>query len=296
MDNVEKQFEKFFSDIKFDDAPSVHHRDKLERDLLNVLTRQTWQKGRSLRVWRKMMNTKIAKIATAAVIILAVILLIPFGESGSPAWAVEQSIEALDRFRAVCVEGWESERTWKESGSLELRPFKSWAVTNEDQTQIEKYRTEVDGFPILTTNGQKTWRYDPNTNTVRIENRPYNAGDYWCGSRFLEQLREGHESGSLTHWEVTYGKNTTTSKQRVFLKIAWLIERYNGPRSLWLEFDLESKLLVRLKQWENADWEGPATLIVEKITYHTILPHELFEFMIPQGATLIEEDRFLQRR
>ena len=105
------------------------------------------------------MKTKLAKLTVAAMIALAVILTITlFNQWSSPAWAIEQSIAALDRFRAVSLEGWESERTWIENGSLELRPFKSWAVANEDQTMVEKYRTEVSGYLTLTTNGQKTWR------------------------------------------------------------------------------------------------------------------------------------------
>ena len=288
MDKVEKQFEDFIDNIKLDDIPSAEHRDELEQDLLIVLTKPSRQKGQSLKIWRLLMKTKIAKLATAAVIILAVTLIIPFGKTISPAWAIEQSIQALDRFKAVSFEGWESERTWIENGSLELRPYKSWAVANEDQTKVEKYRTEVEGYLILTTNGQKTWRYDPKRNTVRIEDRPYTAGEYWCGSRFLQQLKEGRDNGLLTRWEVTYGKDPAKGRERIFLKTAWLDERYNGPRSLRLEFDMESKLPVRLRQWENADWEGPATVIVEKITYHTILPYELFEFEIPEGATVIE--------
>lgn len=290
MDKLEKQFEDFISDIKLDDAPSAHHQDELERDLLIALAGQSRQKGQSLRIWRTLMKTKIAKCATAAVIALAVILTITlFGQLGSPVWAIEQSIEALDQFWAVSVEGWESERTWVENGSLELRPFKSWAVANQDQTKVEKYRTEVEDYLTLTTNGQKTWRYDPNTHTVRIENHPYNAGDYWCGSRFLQQLKEGHDNGLLTRWEVTYGKDPATGRKRIFVKTAWLDERYNGPRSLQLEFDMESKLLVSFTQWENSNWEGPATLIAEKITYHENLPDHLFEFEIPEGASVIEK-------
>jgi len=30
MDNIEKQFEEFIGDIRFDDVPSACHRDKLE--------------------------------------------------------------------------------------------------------------------------------------------------------------------------------------------------------------------------------------------------------------------------
>jgi len=40
-------------------------------------------------------------------------------------------------------------------------------------------------------------------------------------------------------------------------------------------------------QWENARWEGPPALVVEKITYYESLPDELFGFEIPEGATVI---------
>ena len=51
---------------------------------------------------------------------------------------------------------------------------------------------------------------------------------------------------------------------------------------------MESNLLVGLKQWENANWEGPPALVAEKCTYYENLPDELFEFEIPEGATVIE--------
>jgi outer membrane lipoprotein-sorting protein len=287
MDNIEKQFEDFISDIKYDDVPSVRHRNELEQNLLIALAKQSCQKGQSLRIWRTFMKTKIAKIAAAAVIALAAILLIPFSQSDSPAWAIEQSIEALDRFRAVSVEGWESERTWEENGKLNMHAFRSWAVADKDQTKVEKYRTEVEDYLVLTTNGQKTWRYDPNTHTVRIENRPYNAGDFWCGSRFLQQLKEARDKWLITKWEITYGEDPATGKERAFLSFS-VPEGPPSPRSLRIEFDLESKLPVSLKQWENPNWEGPADLKAETITYHETLPDDLFEFEIPEGATVIE--------
>ena len=37
MDNNEKQFEDFVSNIKFDDTPDTVHRDKLEQNLLTAL-------------------------------------------------------------------------------------------------------------------------------------------------------------------------------------------------------------------------------------------------------------------
>ena len=235
------------------------------------------------------MNSQITKLATAAVIIVTIVLFVTIlNNSTSTAWAIEQSIEVLSKYKAILVEGLDTERTWREDGSLEQKPFKSWAVANEEQTMVEKYRHEVNGVPIITTNGQKTWRYDLQTNTVRVENRPYIASECWCGSQFLEQIK-GLLGEVIPNWEVTYGKDPATGKQRAFLKIAWLEERYNGPRSMWIEFDVESKLPVSLKQWENPNWEGPATLVVDKLTYYEILPDDLFEFEIPEGATVIEE-------
>ncbi|MHC4596118.1 MAG: LolA family protein, partial [Planctomycetota bacterium] len=191
-------------------------------------------------------------------------------------------------YKAVLIEGSQSERTWIENGSLKVRPYKSWAVANEDQTMIEKYRTEVEGFLILTTNGQKTWRYDPNTNTVRVENHPYVASEVWCGSKFLEQLKDARDKWILTKWEITYGRDPSTGKERAFLTFS-MPEGPPSPRSLWIEFDMESKLLVSLKQWENPNWEGPPDLVVERITYFETLSDDLFEFEIPEGATVIEE-------
>jgi len=289
MNDNEKEFEKFVREIKFDDTPNPEHRSQLEQNLLAVLERQPRPKERLLKIWRTIMKSHITKLAAAAVIVVAVVLTVTIMDrTVTPAWAIEQSIEAVSYYKAVLVEGLDTERTWREDGSLEQRPFKSWAVANEDQTMVEKYRHEVDGVPIITTDGKKTWRYDSKTNTVRVENRPYIASECWCGSQFLEQLK-GLLGEVIPNWEVTYGKDPATGKQRAFLTIAWLEKRYNGPRSICLEFDVESKLPVSLKQWENANWEGPATLIVEKITYHENLPDNLFEFEIPEGATVIEE-------
>jgi len=268
---------------------------ELDKKIINdaLLAQEELKKSESAapqpKIWRTIMKSKMTKFATAAAIILIVVFGITFvNKLSPPAWAIEQSIEAMDGYKAVLFEGLQSERTWRENGSLELKRYKSWAVANEDQTMVEKFRIEVEDFLILTTNGQKTWRYDPGTNTVCVENRPYVASECWFGGRFLEQLKEARNKWKLAKWEVTYGKNPATGKERAFL-IFSMPEGPPSPRSLSLEFDMESKLLVSLKQWENAKWEGPATLVVERITYYESLPEDLFEFEIPEGAKVIEE-------
>ncbi|NIP28440.1 MAG: hypothetical protein GWN67_27575 [Phycisphaerae bacterium] len=286
-----ENIEKFIKRVRFRASTQMHERTLKDALEAQEKSRKTKSAEIGPNIWRIIMKSRITKLATAAVIVLAVVLSVTIlNQTATPVWAIDQSIEAIDKYNAVVIEGLESERTWMENGSLELRPYKSWAVANKDQTMIEKYRTEVEGFLILTTNGQKTWRYDPKTNKVHIENRAYIASECWFGSRFLEQIKALLGKVEVKpNWEVTFSKDPSTGKQRAFLKIAWLAKRYNGPRSICLEFDVESKLPVSLKQWENANWEGPATLIAKKITYLENLPDDLFEFEIPEGATVIEE-------
>ncbi len=238
-------------------------------------------------MWRIIMKSPLAKVtAAAALVIVCVIGVFLFSRTSGAAWAIEQSIEALSKYNAVLIEG--SESFLDEDGQLQMRTGKTWWVTNEDQTKVIKERTDIDGVTILIANGQETWRYDPQTNTV-IKNRPYGMPEGWIGSRLLEQLKTFHESGLITKWEVTYGEDPIMNKQRAYLTVAWLDKRYNGPRSMWFEFDVESKLVVSLKQWENADWEGPPSAVSEKITYYESLPDSHFEFEIPEGATVIVE-------
>ena len=126
------------------------------------------------------------------------------------------------------------------------------------------------------------------SNTVHIENHGYVASECWCGSEFLEQLKAAYNAGILTEWEVKYGKDPATGRERAYLTFS-MPQGPPSPRSMWIEFDVESKLPISFKQWENPDWDGPAQVVVEKITYYESLPDELFEFEIPEGAKVIEE-------
>jgi outer membrane lipoprotein-sorting protein len=74
MNDNERQFEDFVSNIKFDDAPDVEHRDKLEQTLLHAIVNQSRQK----KFRRMIMKSRITKLAAAAVIIIALIFGISY--------------------------------------------------------------------------------------------------------------------------------------------------------------------------------------------------------------------------
>lgn len=75
MKYSEKDFENFILGIEFDDIPDPNHRDKLEKDLLAALVRQSRRKYQPVKTWRTIMNSKMTKLyaAAAVLIILAIV-------------------------------------------------------------------------------------------------------------------------------------------------------------------------------------------------------------------------------
>jgi hypothetical protein len=231
-------------------------------------------------LWRVFMKRRRLKVGMAAILVAALSLgMFLLQETESVAWAIEDTIEALNNYRGMLFEGSMPD----EHGSVQNGQY--WMMSNETMTQVQKERIVLDGIPVLVVNGEKTWRYDLETNTV-IKNRPYGSPQLWMGNQMFEGFKNAEESGILTHLEMTYDQD---DKQRALLKVAWVDKSWSGPRSLLFELDMDTNLPVSLKQWENANWEGSPLASVDKITYYETLPDELFDFDIPTGATVIEE-------
>lgn len=283
MDAEQERIEKLARQMSVEPRPALDERIQVQADATFDLFKQPTCPTWTQRTGRMIIKSRIVRVAAVIALITAIVSgLNLLSQTSNVVWALTDSIEVLRPFRAVAVEGDELD---SETG--QMKSMKAWSVESEDQSRIIKERHEVDGICILVANGSRTWRYNPQTHTV-TKNLPYGMPEHGLGCRFLEQLQAGRESGFLTDWRETRDIDAATGKERIVLEVAWTNPRYNGPRSLHLEFDLESKLLVFLQQWENATWQGPARLTVNKITYHETLPEELFEMEIPKGATVIE--------
>ncbi|MHC4726561.1 MAG: hypothetical protein ACYS17_04975, partial [Planctomycetota bacterium] len=102
MNDNEKQFEDFVSNIKLDDIPDPKHRDKLEQNLLGAMAKQP----RQIKFWRIIMKSQVTKLATAAVIVLAVVLTVSIlDRTVTPTWAIEDTVKALDQFNGIYLGG-----------------------------------------------------------------------------------------------------------------------------------------------------------------------------------------------
>ena len=97
MDKNEEQFESFIASIKLDDFPDPGHRDRLEEKLLYALDQTAQRKHSYSMVWRTILDNKTAKVVTAAVIILAIIIGIV--ELGEPIGASVVFADAMDNIK-----------------------------------------------------------------------------------------------------------------------------------------------------------------------------------------------------
>jgi hypothetical protein len=70
----------------------------------------------------------------------------------------------------------------------------------------------------------------------------------------------------------------------------WSFVTANGPTSARAEFDLETKLLISLRQWDNMDRRGVPGVETDDITYLSDLPDDAFSVDVPPGVTSRPKD------
>ncbi len=275
MDNNEKQFEKFVRGIKFDDTPDPSHREKLEQELLGILAKQTTRRKEICRI---IMKSPITKLATAAVIIVTVGFLVTILHySASPAWAIEQTIEAIEGFQAIYSSG----ITVDEDGTeFEV---KFWARPNREGTGSGDLRMEAKGGKVIVVNEVKdvTHKYDTAHNVVLVEsgNRFYCRP--WINGEYFQKMKE-----SCTDWQEEYRKDELTGRDCVFVTA----RNPENNQSYKFQFDLGTKLPVRGKVWHNSDFKGKPYVTANEIIYNPPLAEGIFDFVIPEGAKVIKED------
>jgi len=276
MKDNEKQFEKFVRGIKFDDAPDPKHRDKLEKDLLAALTKQTRRKEPPLTIWRTVMKNRITKLATAAAVILIAVLGITIlDKSATPAWAIEDTIKALEHIYSIKMSGIVTDV----NSETEIE-YVLWAKPNEEGTKSGELCFEVpDQQIIIVTQSGTTYRYHPGPNVVYVKEYKDFRIDPWLGSEFFQRVKRFVEN-----WKISYGKDEETGRESIF---ATCVHPFKA-KSWWFQFDSQTKLPVRVKQWTNINFEGKPEFYAEKIEYNPLLPDGIFEFEIPEEAKVVK--------
>jgi outer membrane lipoprotein-sorting protein len=271
MNDYEKQFEDFTREIKFDDAPDGAHRDRLEQDLLRALTRRT---PRQNRIWRTIMKSKIGKLATAAIIVLAVGLLLSILSSSTPrAYAIDHTFEAMRRISTMHIF----------LTAMDGTGFEFWIkVDPETGENTHIYWDHSERGQMIVSTPEETYEYDMNKNVVtHRKGRTLKMGIRF--GRFLEDILDAlikPNNGS-----VQIDREFDSSRKKEVLKV--LAEA--GELKFSVTIDPETNLPLTMNIISCEMHPGQIGKSMDEIHYDVPLPDGIFEFEIPEDATVVEK-------
>lgn len=229
-------------------------------------------------MWRIIMKSPMTKLAAAAMVAIAIVLPITLlNYTAAPAWAIEQTIQAIEGFRAIYGSG----VTVDENGNE--YEFEYWARPRKDGTASGDLRMETKGGQIIVVNEQQnvTYKYDPRWNTVSVESGITFYSSPWVNGEYFQKMKAG-----CTEWHEEYRKDELTGRDCVFVRAC-----DRDPGNNWsyvFQFDLETKLPIRLKVWNNSDFKGKPYVTANKVVYNPALPEGIFDFTIPEGVQVIK--------
>ena len=240
----------------------------------------------ALPMWRTIMKSKITKLAVAAVVILiAIFSIILLDRSTTPAWAIEDAVEALDRIDAIYLSGTVPKLVPPEGPEVILEDekisFEIWVKANKERTKSGNARFKLDNGKLIgVIYDMTTYSYDASAKTVLIETGQKLTIDPWISSELARQNRESRED-----FQVMYGKDPATGRHHA------LVTFVNSAQStsFCVEYDVETKLPIRAKAWPNTRREGVPAMDCQRHVYFEELPDEFFKFEIPEGATVIDK-------
>jgi hypothetical protein len=266
-----KKTEKFIRNAEV--HSDLNMNQKVLEELLKELP-ETQQQEQTAQIkpnfWRIIMKSNITKIAAAVVIIGLVVIGVTLVEkTTTPAYAVEQTIEVMQKVTtAHCfIKDFNQER-------IEL-----WIGVNPETGANEKIYTDSSRETRVTT-PIESYVYDKNTNTVRHSKGSLDRSDIRFG-RFIEDF-----------FGIAKAMNADIKKS----------EKIEGKKKVILlvletkQFTLESrinpvtKLPISMQMIPKGELQpGQLGLSVEDITYNSPLPEGIFDFKIPEGAQVIEQ-------
>ena len=263
LDNdLNEAYEAFNQDhdrLRYSLMSSLPHRPKLHKQI-----------NRATYVVQFIRNTVLrngaTKIATAAVIIIAIgVGVVLLDKSVSSAYAIEQTIKALENVTTVHVIGtdWDGNR------------YEAWNRINPETGKSEWVCIDQTphGYKIASRpDGSCVW--DENGNVVRYSNDQIVSNDFRY-SRVFEQISE--KMVELNENEkITIQTEKDPFSDKLFIRIHVVTDMQDYT----IYVESESKLPVRL-YFDRADNMQQIARTIDEIHYNEPLPEGMFDFEVP---------------
>ena len=287
---------KLVSRCDIDDEPNHAHRQKLLGQMLSVFdgpaktTISAW--ANSANFGRIIMKTRITKLAAAAVVIIAVALSITLLDKAvTPAYALEQTIEANHTIQTIHLRmRWGSE-------DIENNEFMDCWAKYDDAGLVSNFRWNLYGdvhedddnlkFTVWNEGVVKIWM--PLKNVVIIH-RVNNSQEGW--QRFaeeydpkliLQQLYDDSQNNAAIELTISEPDQDGDSIY---------VEAINSDNNTRLELvvDSETKLVTQLSKYSLGEQEDELIKRIEFLAYNQPIDPYVFELSgIPDDALIYDQ-------
>lgn len=275
MSDNEKQFENFVRGIKFDDSPDYSHRDRLEQGLLTAIQKQPRRKEQPFEIWRIIMKSRITKLATAGVIIIAVMLgLTTILEQGAtPAYAIEQTIEAMQDITTVHMfcRDWDNRR------------FEMWMALNTESGLPDYCYSYCPDYEVTNISTPTvSYQYNKRMNQVIVNKGKLYHFDVRFDKMFEDLLETAKENENNV--KIYREANPVTGR-----KLIIVVAEENKDSAWKFLIDPETKLPIEMHCLKS-NQPGMFIRDIDEIYFNEELPEGIFDFQIPEGAVVSNVD------
>jgi hypothetical protein len=212
----------------------------------------------------------------AASLMLAGLVALVLIHSTPSAWAMDQAIETLKKYRGLQLTG-----NIKPSDD-KIFPFDLWLRANASGDAVESVLGKAGDEATLWTKDNQTYTYVRDDKAVYIEPGITEALNPWPGPKLLTQLATAKD------YKAIEGDDPATGRRRVVVTCS-AEATPSGPQSYLLEFDVQTKMLVSLKIWHNSRRDGTPYLDFQKILYFEDLADSTFDFQPPSGTVFTNQ-------
>ena len=212
------------------------------------------------------LNRNSIRYTIATTLVLASLVALALIHSAPSAWAMDQAIEALKKYRGLQMSG-EFTKDGKTS------PIELWFRAETNGNIVQDSLAKVGDRATVWTKDNKTYTYDHEDKMVYVEPGITLDLGGWPGAQLLADLSK------VKDYKALEGDDPATGRKRVVVTCS--SESSTGPQSYLLEFDVQTKLLVSMKVWGNSTREGAPKFDLEKIVFFDDLPESTFDFQPP---------------
>jgi outer membrane lipoprotein-sorting protein len=261
-------------EFDFDKWKRAHKRE-IEIFKMQTIGEKALRSSELPNIWRTIMNSRITKFATVAVVILTIVLGVSLmDKSATPAYALEQTIQALRSVNSVlayCTD-WDGSKG------------KTWVKIDPETGQEESYYADIGSLLIVAT-PQKTYYYHKDKNLVRIRNEYVPAAEV----RFSKLFEDLPDFIKRLNGKLDFKSEFDRELQKQVIRIhAYIPARKDfAGREFVISVDRKTKLPINTETIQGAPGQGVKS--VDRLEYNVPIPEGLFDFQIPEGAEVVQE-------